>query len=226
MERFQQAYEKELKTLESCGAHLKKSIKEKKEKEAEKYRLELEKQIAAVKHSLFYYKTAVDNTNAAKNNHYNIVIPNVLTEMQKEDESSRIAISKSSMTAIANYVASATLKAAQTWAEFKEIANCINENYDSQLLINSFCTHDYPPVDFSYLDPKDTFKKKQNLFPKNIYEREEKENLEATQPKPGRKKAGERIKSIEKDMADLEKKRLGLIGVISTLNDLVCLFNY
>ena len=32
MERSQQAYEKELKTLESCGGYLKKSVKEKKEK--------------------------------------------------------------------------------------------------------------------------------------------------------------------------------------------------
>ena len=221
MERNQHSYEKELKNLDACGLHLKKCQKEKKEKEMDKSRMEFEKQMAAVNYSLFNYKKSVETCNIAKKKHYENAIPDILNEIQKQDETTRIDMSRATMVRIADTVASALPREAQLWTNFADIARKIDGSHDSLLLISSFKTNDRPPVDFNYLDTHDAFKKKQLLYTENQFNIVDGEDLASTPPKVGKKKAAERLKSIEKEIVELEKKRSGLLSILAVLADLV-----
>lgn len=225
MERNQHSYEKELKNLDACGLHLKKCHKEKKEKEMDKSRMEFEKQMAAVNYSLFNYKKSVETCNTTKKKHYENTIPEILNEIQKQDEATRIDMSRATMVRIADTVASALPREAQMWADIADIARRIEGSHDSLLLISSFKTNDRPPVDFNYLDTHDDFKKKQLLCTENQFKVVDGEDLASTPPKVGKKKATERLKSIEKEIVELEKKRSGLLSILTVLADLVSVLN-
>lgn len=220
-ERNQHTYEKELKSLETCGMHLRKCQKEKKEREMEKSRLEFEKQIAAVTYSLINYKRSIETCNNAKKKHYDNTIPEILNEIQKEDEILRIDLSRATMARIADTVASTLPKEAQLWTNFADLARKIDANYDSHLVMSTFKTNDNRPVDFSYLDTHDDFKKKQLLYSENQFKLADTEDLASVPPKVGRKKVAERVKLIEKESSELEKKRNGLALILATLADLV-----
>lgn len=91
---------------------------------------------------------------------------------------------------------------------------------DSNFLITKFCTHDQIPSDFSFTDTQDLMKKKIGLKPVSILSLLNVEDQLSTLPvKTGKKKALERLKSIDKEMMEIEKQRQSITTILATYKD-------
>lgn len=103
------------------------------------------------------------------------------------------------------------------------IAN-IDAQKDSAALIASFKTGETPPADFSFSDTQDLLKKKLELKSGSSITQsadpDSFESISALAPKPGRKKAVDRIKSLDKEIVEVETQRQGLETLISASKDL------
>ena len=225
MEKYHYTYDKDFTNLESTHLSLKKCLKEKKsEKDIDKARLDLEKNVTIMKQDLFFYKKAIDDTNSSKQTHYALTVPTALNELQLEHEQKGVEMTKSVLQQVTQAYVSRLPLELEVWKGLEGATMKIDARAESNLVANTFKDGDKPPLNFSFDDTQDILKKKLLLHNENIFLREDSEDLQNQQPKVGKKKAAERIKAIEKEMNEVEKKRQILKGIIQTFQELVWLF--
>ncbi|KAJ3109623.1 Formin-binding protein 1 [Phlyctochytrium planicorne] len=208
MEKLREKFEAETKSMEASKISLDKAISNPKatEKEKESLRLEVDRKGA----------TATD-TNNLKNKLYRITIPNVLDEIQKDDENTRVTVSKIGFTTYYELLAAQQPGIVGCLDSMNSVFQLINAEYDSDLFIKLMKTGTELPADYVFDEKvavKDFTAKRSHSRSKSEA-KDDDDAILALPPKKGRRLAADRVKSLEKDLAEAERKRQGVETLIS-----------
>jgi hypothetical protein len=220
MEKFRVTYTKQTIEMEAVGARYRASLKDiniSKEKQ-EKIKVEYDKQANIVHEISVAYKKSLHATNEYKNKYYNEILPNALNEIQQQHEKVAVNFCKESIMQFVGNVSSTLPKVQKIWNDQGESINSIDAKIDSNNIITQLKTRLLPPADFLLADTQETFKYKMAQRSASTFEVEEDTN-EDMQPKQGRKKAIEKIKSLDKEIVDVEKQRLGIETVMAAYSN-------
>ncbi|KAJ3305546.1 Formin-binding protein 1-like [Kappamyces sp. JEL0829] len=207
MEKHHGKFDKEMLVVENASATIKKLVKEKRDKDVEKARYDLEKQFVNVKQASFAYKKAIDDVNAAKNKHFAGLIPECLDEVQQRDETDRILFTRDIMKKITERYCESLPKKEQMWKDTLGAVEAIDPAKDSNFLICAFKTGDKLPADFCFSDTQLEITKKLLLLPTAATPEESLEYLSSLPAKQGKKRALEKLKIIEKEIIELGKHK-------------------
>ncbi|KAI8833720.1 hypothetical protein BC829DRAFT_407717 [Chytridium lagenaria] len=207
------------KGMEATMVALDKATKNPKstEKEQENLRLEVERKGATASSIMESYQQSMTETNNLKNKLYRITIPNILDEVQKEDESSRISISKIGLVTYYELLAAQQPGIIGCLESMNNVFQLINAEYDSDLFIKMMRTGTPLPADYAF-DEKVAVKDFTARRPTTRSRSESKDDDEtifALPGKKGRKLAADKVKIYDKEISEAERKKQGVETLIS-----------
>ncbi|KAI9199592.1 uncharacterized protein BJ171DRAFT_518017 [Polychytrium aggregatum] len=237
MEKQREKYEKSVKDMDSVRASYEKAQKDvlttknqdKLVKEVERLRVEAERKAVSARDALEAYKKCIAETNQKKNSHFTVDVPKTLDAMQQYDEQQRIAFTRTMFQKLSGLVRG-SLPSIQGGLDLMEKTFAtIDPKYDSDLVIKMLKTTQTPPDDFVFegkvdvgtcLQPKNDDALKSPTKSGDKLEETEDE-IVALPTKKGKKKAIDRLKSLEKEIADYDRKRTGVESLMGACRVLV-----
>ncbi|KAI8817102.1 uncharacterized protein EV422DRAFT_622972 [Fimicolochytrium jonesii] len=193
-------------------------------KDIERLRTDAEKKAMLAQECATAYKQCIEQTNQVKDKFYTETIPSILDDIQSKDESSRIDFTKKAFLRYADLLNAQTPSIASSISAMTGIFDKISPTYDSATFVKLCKTGTLPPNDFMFeeraLTPNAATAGKKTLargFTKTYLEAEDnKEDAIVAMPgKHGRKKAVERIKLLDKELSETEKKKQGCETLIN-----------
>ncbi|KAJ3165390.1 Formin-binding protein 1 [Geranomyces variabilis] len=243
LEKTRQKYDKATKDMDAARQAYESANQDmnKTARDIEKLRSDAEKKALIAQDAAAVYRECIDQTNAAKQKHFEETLPNILDDVQNKDEQNRIEFTRKAFLRYADLLNAQTPSITSSIDAMVSIFSKITPSYDSATFVK-LCRSNAPhPADFQFeeralytpggaLSPSSTagsgssmsaVGKKGSLtrgFTKADLVDESKEDAIVslgTGSKAGRKKAVERIKALEKELAENEKKRTGCETLIS-----------
>ncbi|KAJ3117402.1 hypothetical protein HK098_006256 [Nowakowskiella sp. JEL0407] len=191
-------------------------------KDVERLRQESERRTAMALNAMEDYTKCIAETNELKNKHYTELLPAVLDKFQTDDETERIDFARTHLMKYAEICLTQIPTETQSLESMKATFNTINSQYDSELFIKMMRTGCEIPPDYEFqqkalvgaISPK----KPSSSFGKTLTKSPSKltpdDNIEdailAIPGNKGKKKANERIKVLDKEVIECEKKLHGL----------------
>ncbi|KAI8927689.1 hypothetical protein BC831DRAFT_451270 [Entophlyctis helioformis] len=227
LERHQQRYEKAMKDLELAQLASENANKDMNttKKIIEQLRADTDKKAALARDAGAAYKACMAETNDIKNKHFRETLPSILDVVQREDEEHKTNHCKGVFIKYVELFASMTPKIEQSYRLMGQSFETINAAADSELFVNTLKTGEPIPEDFQMSDTQETDVGKKTFMKGMTKVREDKADDQAEDQiislpaKQGRKKAVDRVKHIEKEIADVEKKRQGIETLIVVYKD-------
>ncbi|KAJ3055216.1 Formin-binding protein 1, partial [Rhizophlyctis rosea] len=225
LEKIRGKYEKAMRDMEAAKSAYETASMDMNttKKDIEKLRNDAEKKAMLGQEATKEYKDCIADTNNQKKKYYTETLPTLLDQIQKEDEINRIAFLKTSFNKYTDTLASQLEPWKTVTKSMKDTFTTIDPTYDEDLFVKLMRTGESVPPDFvfeekTFKDSSTTRKTNMRGFTKTRDDIDEnKEDAIVTlPPKQGRKKAAERIKHLDKELVEVEKKRQGvetLIGV-------------
>ncbi|KAJ3154108.1 Formin-binding protein 1 [Geranomyces michiganensis] len=245
LEKTRQKYDKATKDMDAARQAYESANQDmnKTAKDIEKLRSDAEKKAIIAQDAASVYRECIDQTNAAKLKHFEETLPNILDDIQNKDEQNRIEFTRKAFLRYADLLNAQTPSITSSIDAMVSIFSKITPAYDSATFVKLCRSNASHPPDFQFeeralytpgggaLSPSATLGaggssmsavgKKGSLtrgFTKSDLADESKEEAIVslgTGSKAGRKKAVERIKALEKELAENEKKRTGCETLIS-----------
>ncbi|KAI9097210.1 hypothetical protein DFS34DRAFT_694611 [Phlyctochytrium arcticum] len=224
LEKMRQKYDKATRDMdvarqayESANQDMNKTAKD-----IEKLRNDAEKKAIFAKECADAYQECINQTNAAKDKFYMETLPNMLDIIQSKDEQNRVAFIKTCFLRYSDLLQGQLPSVSRAIQSMVEIFDKITPNYDSATFIKMSQTHAPYPQDFTFeeraLAPS-AMKNKTvtRQFTKGNAELDDSKEdaIIVLPPKQGKKKATERIKVLDKDLAEVEKRLAGVETLIS-----------
>ncbi|KND00079.1 uncharacterized protein SPPG_04421 [Spizellomyces punctatus DAOM BR117] len=219
LEKTRQKYDKATKDMDAARQAYESANQDmnKTAKDIEKLRTEAEKKAMLAQEAATGYKQCIEQTNIAKEKYYTETIPSVLNIIQSKDEQNRIDFSKNAFLKYSGLLASQMPSLTTALENMVDMFEKITPSYDSATFIKMTQTHSPYPADFTFEEralATSNLNKKTSTrgFTKTRDEIDDnKEDAIVVLPgKQGRKKALERIKVLDKELAEVEKKRTGV----------------
>ncbi|KAJ3326557.1 hypothetical protein HDU76_012819 [Blyttiomyces sp. JEL0837] len=234
MEKLREKYEADKKVMENAKANEVKMSTSTKPGDAETAKVEAIKKALAASDSMEEYQQAMVLANQKKNKLYKVTIPAILNDVQNDDETNRIGVIKSGLGKYFEFLSSQQPNITKGLEAMNAVFETISSQYDSDLLEKSIKTGDSIPPDYmfeekavGYFKPK--FIKADSSYFTNAAtcfqaandftmvkrprsaslvppQPDEDETIFAMPPKKGRKAAVDRVKNLDRDAADLDKK--------------------
>ncbi|KAJ8327162.1 hypothetical protein BDV3_000285 [Batrachochytrium dendrobatidis] len=222
LEKVQQRYEKAMKDMDAAKeAYEKVSADHNSTKKIiDQHKLEADKKATAAQEASIAYKQCMIQSNELKNKHFDEILPNLLDCIQGADMDNRTTFCQ---TALRNYVdfnISNGPKVEKSYQLMSDTVNNINGKADMELFIRSFQSNDPLPKDFFMSDTQETENSKKTFLRglsktrEDTYEDQIEDQIVVLPAKQGRKKAVDRAKIHEKEVAEVEKKRQGIESLI------------
>ncbi|KAJ3031581.1 Formin-binding protein 1 [Rhizophlyctis rosea] len=228
LEKVRGKYERAMKDMETAKMAYETASQDMNttKKDIEKLRNDAEKKALLSQEATKEYKDCIAETNEKKSKHYNESLPSILDEVQREDETNRIAFLKTSFTKYADTMTAQLEPWGTATKSMTSTFGTISPSYDEELFVKLMKTNEALPPDFTFEEKtfKDaTTNRKTSMrgFTKAKDDLDEgKDDAIVTLPaKQGRKKAAERIKQLDKELAETEKKRQGVETLMGVYKD-------
>ena len=223
MESKNIAYYKDLHHIETSSANLKKYSKERKEKEAEKAKAEMDKYLNEVIRSNALYQEDIIKVNEAKRVHFEILVTKVLDDIQADDESIRTSGIKDCLIQLSDVYLKFVPLTNESWTIIQKNSAAIDPMLETSFIVSALTTGNKAPVDFDFTDTANEFQQKKALRPANEMEGDEDLSQITEYNKKGKKIIAEKIKAVEADIIEIEKRRqlFDTIGASSSTRDMV-----
>ncbi|TPX31132.1 hypothetical protein SmJEL517_g05473 [Synchytrium microbalum] len=221
MEKTRERYEtatKAANTARSTYETASTDAKRKKE-DVEKIRADMEKKTVLEKEAMEAYKKSIAETNDKKNKHYQEQLPAILDIIQRDDEKDRIVVAKELLIKFAELESTQLPVVSACTQSMISTAQTITPKYDTDLFVKLMRTGDPTPPDYVFegVGTENVLK----AFTKHTKAESNVEESIITLPeRKGRKRAVERLKQLDKDHAELEKKRQGYLTLLSVSSDI------
>lgn len=235
MEKVRERYEKSNKDMQDANQNCKtkesatpKKDIEKYQKELEKLKYDFEKKTNQCMDIMEQYRTCIGETNLKKKVYYNETIPMLLDSIQENDETNRIDFTKSMFLNYAdihnlNLIPQISISIEQMCKTFQTISS----KYDSDMFIKLIKNNEGHPMDYEFEEKVETDSisgLKRNILPRlpirpnSGHSRTNSQNNDNSieddiiqkNDKFSKKKALDRIKQLEKDIVELDKKMEGI----------------
>jgi hypothetical protein len=207
METKYLAYYKDMQHIETSSANLKKYSKERKEKEADKAKADLDKYLNEVNRSNALYQEDIIKVNEAKRVHFEVLVTKVLNSIQSDDESIRSTSIKESLVQLSEIYLKSVPLTQESWTIIQNTSATIDPTLETSFIVSALTTGNKVPIDFDFTDTASDFQLKKALRPSNeIADGEDLPQI-PEYSKKGKKIIAERIKTIESDIIEIEKRR-------------------
>ena len=213
LEKASAVYEKDIREVDIASGTLKKHAKDPSltREKIDKTKNEYEKKAVAASNSNSSYRAALVDLNKFKNTFYTEILVQELDTIQSFDEERRIASSKQYLIKILDLVTAPIPKNLELWKALTAIASQIDSQKDSNILIDKLQTGDLLPLDFTISDTAEDHKTKlllkSAIVDVNRQDPTAEQAIMSLDSKKGRKLAVDRIKTLEKEMADVLRQK-------------------
>ncbi|TPX57212.1 hypothetical protein PhCBS80983_g03976 [Powellomyces hirtus] len=243
LEKTRQKYDKATKDMDAARQAYEGANQDmnKTAKDIEKLRSDAEKKAIVAQDAATAYRQCIEQTNEAKQQFFTETLPNLLDDIQLKDEQNRIDFTRRAFLRYADLLNAQTPSITSSIDAMVSIFSKITANYDSATFVKLCRTNTAIPADFQFEERPlggtgmgsspvsgsatglsgGAGVKKNSLsrgFTKSNLEDESKEDAIVALgvgSKAGRKKAVERVKALEKELADCDKKRTGCETLMS-----------
>ncbi|KAI8621808.1 hypothetical protein BC830DRAFT_73493 [Chytriomyces sp. MP71] len=230
MEKLHDKFESDRKNMEAATAYLEKVQKNKNstQKELDLAKTDYEKKAFAATDSMAAYQKAIVDTNAKKLSHFTGFLPSILNEIQTDDENFRIRATKVAMMKYYELYSSLIPMYIDGLEGMSGVFESVAADQDSQLLVSVLKTEDeFPPGDYTFEEKalaRDMNYKKPGVqkaaghsrsATETLLDAEDDDSIMSQPPKKGRKLAADRVKVLEKDLTDSEKKRQAVESLLA-----------
>ncbi|KAJ3328260.1 Formin-binding protein 1 [Blyttiomyces sp. JEL0837] len=227
LEKHREKFESDKKSMEAARLLHEKVSKNPKstEKEIDAAKVDAEKKALAASDSMEKYQQLIAETNEKKNKHYQQILPTVLNDVQTDDENFRIRSTRVALIKYQELLSSILPSISDSVEKMGGSFQRISAEQDSELFINLARTGDLLPPDYAFEEKasaKDVTAKRPGsarTMARTASESTDKEDDDSTilnmPPKKGRKLAADRVKAIEKETADVEKKKQAVESLLN-----------
>ncbi|KAJ3412359.1 Formin-binding protein 1 [Chytridiales sp. JEL 0842] len=226
MEKLREKFDMEKVTMETARQNYEKAFKNPKltEKDVAAARSEAEKRASIATEVMEQYQKSIDDTNEKKTKHFTVVLPTLLNEIQSEDENHRIRATKVALNKYHELLASIQPGIDAGLENISVAFQKISAEYDSQIFVSSLRTGDSVPEDYVFeekavardgnLKRAGSVRSGSAKSPPDV-EHESDDAILSESPKKGRKLAADRVKQMEKEVVELEKKKQAVESLLS-----------
>ncbi|KAJ3027091.1 UNVERIFIED_CONTAM: Formin-binding protein 1 [Siphonaria sp. JEL0065] len=222
LDKAREKYEADKKVMENAQSNFEKLLKNPKlnEKDVEVTKVELDKRRAAVKASMTTYQQTLIETNLKKNVTYIQTIPQLLNEINNDDQSIRVSTFKSAFGKYYSLISSQQPKIQNGLDAMNTISSSIDGSRDLDATIKSLRTGEPVPPDYLF-EEKPIYEitgKRLGRSPSAIRAEKEESGDSSilSQPhKAGKRAAQDRIKQYDREYAELNAKLQSLENMFS-----------
>ncbi|KAH6583072.1 hypothetical protein BASA61_008196 [Batrachochytrium salamandrivorans] len=218
LEKMQQRYEKTMKDMDMAKTTFENAEKDQNstKKLIDQLKAEVDKKVVAAHDAGSAYQQCMIQSNVVKNQHFTEILPSILDNIQTADDENKTAFCKSSLQGYVDLNTSVMPKIEKSYQLMTDAVSNINSTSDMDMFIKCFKTNDPYPEDFQMSDTqeiengKKTFMRGMSKSREDRLEDQIEDQIVSLPAKQGRKKAVDRVKVHEKEIADVEKKRQGV----------------
>ncbi|TPX44980.1 hypothetical protein SeMB42_g04148 [Synchytrium endobioticum] len=221
MEKTRERYEAAMKGANAARSTYDAAANDtkKKKEDVDKIRLDMEKKSALEKESIEAYKRSIVETNDKKNKHYQEQLPAILDVIQRDDEANRIAVAKELFSKYAEIESAQIPTVTMSTQSMASTFQTISPRYDTDLFVKLMRTGDPAPPDYTFegIATESVLK----AFAKTAKAEPNLEESIMTLPsRKGRKLALERLKTLDENHRDLERRRQGYHTLLAVSPDI------
>ncbi|RKO93298.1 hypothetical protein BDK51DRAFT_34406, partial [Blyttiomyces helicus] len=180
-------------------------------------RTDAEKKATLAAEATNQYKQCLVETNVKKDRYYKETIPAILNVMQEGDENNRVAFVKTTLSKYSQVLGEQQPGIKSSIDGMADIFANISGKYDSDLFVKLMRSGEPFPADFQFEEkPLKEFSATRKPTTRGLtssrdqMDDKQEDAIISMPAKQGRKKAMERIKTLDKDLVEIEKKRNGL----------------
>ncbi|KAI9325204.1 hypothetical protein DFJ73DRAFT_870369 [Zopfochytrium polystomum] len=163
------------------------------------------------------YQKCIGETNEKKNNHYTNFLPNILRDVQTNNENFNVRATRVALVKYHELLSTVIPTTIEGHENLSAAVQQMSAERDSELLISNLKTGEPVPPDYLFEEKasaKDMTVKRPatartlaRTESERLMDKDNDDTILAMPPKKGRRAAVERIKALERDQYDLEKKR-------------------
>lgn len=209
MESKFHSFSKELNHVDVLSSNVRKCLKEKKEKDIEKSKSELESHITAATASYGTYRESVTAANNAKLSFYSHILPKVLDEIEIDFNTVRTEKLKSTISEVSSLYLNVVPIETRNWETIAQISSNIDVDVESSSLALLVKTSYKFPLDFDITDTAGDINFKKLL--KADDQIEVVSAIEKTDDyRKGKKIIADKIKSLDLDIIEIERKKMNI----------------
>ncbi|KAI9325314.1 hypothetical protein DFJ73DRAFT_869932 [Zopfochytrium polystomum] len=219
LDRSRERFEVEKKSMEAARSAFEKISKNTKatDKEIEAAKAESDKRALLATDAMEAYQKCIGETNEKKNNHYTNFLPNILRDVQTNNENFNIRATRVALVKYHELLSTVIPTTIEGHENLSAAVQQMSAERDSELLISNLKTDEPVPPDYLFEEKasaKDMTVKRPatartlaRTESERLMDKDDDDTILAMPPKKGRRAAVERIKALERDQYDLEKKR-------------------
>ncbi|KAJ3410801.1 hypothetical protein HDV05_003230 [Chytridiales sp. JEL 0842] len=222
MDRLRERYMADKRGIEGAFAYQEKLMKNPKtaEKDLEAAKADADKKALVASESMEAYQEAMRETNEKKNKLFREFIPSILNELQADDENHRVNLIKNSFAKyyeLSNEVLPKTQKGLEA---MNTVFETISPQYDRDLLVKQIKSAEGVPADYQFEEKgaaNDFAAKGRQRSPSEKADNDD-EIFALPDKRKGRRMAVDRIKILDRELVDLEKKRQAVEVLLGVYN--------
>ncbi|KAJ3283333.1 Formin-binding protein 1 [Rhizoclosmatium sp. JEL0117] len=249
MEKLREKFEAEKKNMETAKAYLAKvsANKNTAQKDLDTAKADADKKALAASDAMEAYQKIIVETNAKKQTHFLEFLPQVLTDIQTDDENFRIRATRTALQKYYEFYSSLIPMYIEGLEEMSTVFGNVNADSDTQFAIACLRIDDeYPPADFGFEERASArdanFKKPGSLKvaaalggaaavvggvastahsrsgTESLLDVDDDDTILTAPPKKGRSLAVTRIKSFDKEITDATAKLSAVESLLAVVS--------
>ncbi|KAI8915970.1 hypothetical protein EDD86DRAFT_197320 [Gorgonomyces haynaldii] len=222
LEKIEKSHERSLRDMEAAQLHFEQAKDPSKKMNVERYKNDFEKKSELASEATKERAKALVDVNQAKNYLYDTFLPESLNSVQTEEENVRIDLMQKTLTLLSETVMQLLANVDPAVNAIISYAQKVNAQADTQHFALLMSTKLTPPGDLSLSDTADVDQLKKSIL-KGVAVQTELETPTLT-----KNQIQERMKTLEKEITETEKKEKGIESLlnVSQSNDASGLIKY